>query len=103
MERIRMKSVTPLEFSRLDGANLVDVREPDEVAQVRVEGAVVIPMSTFTEHLDELPEGPLYVLCRSGARSGRVTQFLEQQGYDAANVEGGILEWEASGLPVVRA
>ncbi|WP_348534877.1 hypothetical protein [Pseudolysinimonas kribbensis] len=31
-----------------------------------------------------------------------MTLFLEQQGYDAANIEGGIVEWEASGLAVQR-
>jgi rhodanese-related sulfurtransferase len=97
-----MKSVTPTEFAALDGATLIDVREPDEVAQVAVDGAVLLPMSTFQEHLDELPEGPLYVMCHAGGRSARVTQFLEAQGYDATNVEGGITQWQAEGLPVVR-
>ncbi len=59
-------------------------------------------MSTLPEHLDELPGQPIYVLCHSGARSARVVEFLEQQGYDAVNIEGGIIEWEAVGLPVVR-
>lgn len=97
-----MKSVTPQEFATLEGAALIDVREPNELAQVRTEIAQPLPMSTLQDHLDELPDGPIYVLCHSGARSARVTQFLEQQGYDAINVEGGILEWEAVGLPVVR-
>jgi rhodanese-related sulfurtransferase len=97
-----MKSVTPTEFSTIDGAILVDVREPNEVAEVRVDGAVLMPMSTFQEHLDELPDGPVYVMCHAGSRSARVTQFLEQQGYDATNVEGGITQWQAEGLPVAR-
>ncbi len=77
-----MKSISPTEFSQLDGATLVDVREPNEVAEVSVDGAVLLPMSTFQEHLDELPEGPLYIMCHAGGRSARVTQLLEQQGYD---------------------
>lgn len=97
-----MKSITPTEFSQLDGATLVDVREPDEVVEVAVDGAVLLPMSTFLEHLDELPDGPLYVMCHAGGRSARVTRFLEEQGYDATNVEGGITQWEAEGLPVRR-
>ena len=97
-----MKSVTPQEFAALEGAALIDVREPNELAQVRTELAQPLPMSTLQDHLDELPDGPIYVLCHSGARSARVTQFLEQQGYDAINVEGGITEWEAQGLPVIR-
>lgn len=97
-----MKSVTPQEFAALDGAALIDVREPNELAQVRIEQALPLPMSTLQDHLDELPDGPIYVLCHSGGRSARVAQFLEQQGYDAINIDGGILEWEAVGLPVVR-
>jgi len=97
-----MKSVTPTEFAALDGAALIDVREPAELVTVRTEIAQPQPMSTLPDHLDELPDGTIYVLCHSGGRSARVTQFLEQQGYDAVNVEGGILEWEAQGLPVVR-
>jgi rhodanese-related sulfurtransferase len=97
-----MKSITPAEFAQLEGATLVDVREPEELAEVRTETAVAMPMSTLQEHLADLPDGPLYILCRSGARSARVTQFLEQQGYDVTNVDGGIIEWEAEGLPVVR-
>ena len=97
-----MKSVTPQEFAALDGAALIDVREPDELRTVRTEVAQPLPMSTLQEHLDELPEGTIYVLCHSGGRSARVTQFLEQQGYDAVNVDGGITAWEAAGLPVLK-
>jgi rhodanese-related sulfurtransferase len=97
-----MKSVTPQEFVALDGAALIDVREPAELAEVRTEVAQPLPMSTITEHLDELPDGPVYVLCKSGGRSAKVVQFLEQQGYEAINVEGGIDRWQADGLPVVR-
>ena len=98
-----VKTVTPAEFAALGpDVALIDVREPGELATVRTERAQPMPMSTFMEHLDELPDGPIYVLCHSGGRSARVTAFLEQQGYDAINVEGGILEWEAAGLPVIR-
>ena len=97
-----MKSVTPQEFAALEGAALIDVREPDELRVVRTEQAQAMPMSTLQDHLDELPDGPIYVLCHSGGRSARVTAFLEQQGYDATNVDGGITAWEAAGLPVVH-
>lgn len=97
-----MRSVTPQEFAALDGAALIDVREPDELRSVRTEIAQPLPMSTIQERLDELPDGTVYVLCHSGARSARVAQFLEQQGYDAVNIDGGIVAWEAAGLPVVR-
>jgi rhodanese-related sulfurtransferase len=98
-----MKSVTPAEFDALGSTvALIDVREPDELAAVRTDRAQPMPMSTFMEHLDELPGEPIYVLCHSGGRSARVVAYLEQQGYDAVNIAGGIVEWEAAGLPVVR-
>ena len=98
-----MRSVTPQEFDALGPAvALIDVREPAELATVRTDRAQPMPMSTFLDHLDELPGQPIYVLCHSGSRSARVVEYLEQQGYDAFNIEGGIVEWEAVGLPVVR-
>jgi len=99
-----MRSVTPQEFDALGSSvALIDVREPGELATVRTDRAQPMPMSTFLDHLDELPGQPIYVLCLSGSRSARVVEYLEQQGYDAFNIEGGIVEWEAAGLPVVRA
>ena len=97
-----MKSITPQEFAALDGAHLVDVREPAELQQVRVASAQPLPMSSLLDHLDQLPAGPVYILCHSGARSARVAAYLEQNGYDATNILGGIVDWEAAGLPVER-
>ncbi len=96
-----MKSVTPTEFAALGaGTVLIDVREPNEVAEASIPGAVVMPMSTLNDHLDELPDGEFYVICHAGGRSARVTQALEAQGYGAVNVLGGITQWEQEGLPV---
>lgn len=74
---------------------LLDVREPDELAIASIPWAVAIPMGQIPERLAELPKDkPIAVLCRSGARSGRVTEFLNGNGFpDAANVAGGILAW----------
>lgn len=98
-----MKNITPTEFAALGhNAVLIDVREPDEVAEASILGALAMPMSTLGDHLDELPDGTLYVVCRSGARSARVVSALEQRGLDAVNVVGGITQWEHEGLPVQR-
>ena len=98
-----MKSITPTEFAAIDGAVLIDVREPNEVAEVSVPGAILLPMSGIQERLGEVPEGTVYIMCHSGGRSARVAKFLEEQGHDAVNVEGGITRWQAEGLPVQRA
>jgi rhodanese-related sulfurtransferase len=74
---------------------LLDVREPDELATASVAGATAIPMGQIPARLDELPRDvPIAVLCHSGGRSARVTQYLNQNGYPGAvNVAGGIEAW----------
>lgn len=85
-----------------DAMLLLDVRDPDEHAAARVDGSVHIPMMTLPDRLDELPRDQrVAVLCAVGGRSAQVTAWLVAQGYDAANVDGGISAWAAAGLPVV--
>lgn len=81
---------------------LVDVREPSEFGMLRVAGAVLMPLSTFTSHFEELPrDRPLLIMCAVGGRSARATEFLMANGYpDTHNVAGGITGWNAAGLPV---
>jgi rhodanese-related sulfurtransferase len=83
---------------------LLDVREPNEFAEVRAPGALLIPTSAFTDRLDEVPaDRPVLVICRTGVRSGAVTGFLARNGRDdVANVAGGMEAWERAGLPVRR-
>lgn len=80
---------------------IVDVREHDEHDRTSVPGVPLIPMSEFLERMGELPEGPLAIMCRSGARSAAVAEYLTEQAgrEDVANLEGGILAWAAAGLP----
>ena len=80
---------------------IVDCRERDEHDATRVPGVPLIPMSEFLERIDELPEGPLAILCRSGSRSAQVADYLTATGErdEVANVEGGIIAWAAEGLP----
>jgi rhodanese-related sulfurtransferase len=81
---------------------LVDVREPDEFATERVDGAVLVPISRFRERYEELPKDrPLLVICHAGSRSQSATSFLLQQGWtDVQNVDGGTLAWRQAGLPL---
>ena len=83
---------------------LLDVREPAEFAEVRAPGALLVPTSTFMDHIDELPaDRPLLVICGTGVRSAAVTGFLSRGGRtDVANVAGGMKAWELAGLPIRR-
>src|SRR3954451_8246937 len=78
-----------------------DVREEDEWVHGQMEGATHVPMGDVPSRLEDLPEGdPLYVTCRSGGRSARVAAWLNQHGFDAVNVGGGMGGWEAAGRPM---
>ena len=96
-----MQSITPAEVHETTDAYILDVREPDEVAQARIDGARHIPLGALVERLDEVPrDRPVYVMCHVGGRSAQATQYLEANGVDAVNITGGILEWYRAGLPV---
>jgi rhodanese-related sulfurtransferase len=83
-------------------ALIVDVREDDEFVQERVEGAALVPLSTFRERYEELPKDrPLLMLCAAGSRSSSATMFLIQNGWtDVRNITGGIIGWRGAGLPI---
>jgi rhodanese-related sulfurtransferase len=85
-------------------ALILDVREADEFAAVRVEGAALVPMSQLTLRLEEIPrDRPILVLCAAGQRSASVTAHLLGHGWtDVGNIAGGITAWERMGLPVRR-
>ncbi|HLQ95886.1 MAG TPA: rhodanese-like domain-containing protein [Pseudogracilibacillus sp.] len=75
--------------------HLVDVREDFEVAQGMIPGSAHINLQAIPEKLDQLDKDTEYILiCRSGNRSGQAQQFLENNGYTAANMTGGMLDWE---------
>jgi rhodanese-related sulfurtransferase len=81
---------------------LLDVREDDEWTAGHAPDAVHIPLGDLAGRLEELPpDGSLYVVCRSGGRSARATAYLNANGWDAVNVDGGMKSWHAAGRPMV--
>jgi rhodanese-related sulfurtransferase len=86
-------------------AVLLDVREDDEWAAGHIDGAVHVPMMQLPQRLNYepgpiTPDRPVVVVCKVGSRSAQVTAWLRHQGYDAVNLAGGLLAWEASGRPL---
>lgn len=82
---------------------VLDVREPHEWAAGHIEGARHIPMGELPTRVGELdPQDRTLVVCHVGGRSARVTAWLHQQGYDVANLAGGMDAWEMAQRPVVR-
>ncbi|MGB0100181.1 MAG: rhodanese-like domain-containing protein [Nocardioides sp.] len=84
-----------------DGLTVLDVREPVEWQHGHIEGAVHVPLATLPVRHTELPAARTLVVCRVGGRSAQAVMWLQQQGYDAVNLEGGMLDWEAAGRPMV--
>jgi rhodanese-related sulfurtransferase len=85
-----------------EGVVLLDVRENDEWAAGHAPSARHIPMSELQGRLGELgKDDDVFVVCRSGGRSARVTAFLNANGWDAVNVDGGMQSWAANGRPLV--
>ncbi|HEX5404564.1 MAG TPA: rhodanese-like domain-containing protein [Pseudonocardiaceae bacterium] len=84
-----------------EGVLLLDVREDDEWAAGHAPNALHIPMSELAGRLGELPQDDnLFVVCRGGGRSARVTAYLNGNGWDAVNVAGGMRSWADSGRPL---
>ena len=96
-----MDSLSPREVAdRLEGVQLVDVREPHEFEAGRIGGARHVPLARLAEEAESLDSSrPLVFYCRVGARSAMATQAFRASGYDAHNLAGGLVAWAAGGLP----
>ena len=78
---------------------LIDVREPSELKEDgKIAQAQNFPLSQLPSSYTRLPKDKtLYVICRSGNRSGKAQAFLQQHGYDAVNIGGGMSAWKSAG------
>jgi rhodanese-related sulfurtransferase len=84
-----------------NGLHVLDVREDVEWAHGHIEGARHIPLRDLPQRLSEVPEGRTLVVCRVGGRSAQAVGYLQRNGHDAVNLDGGMLDWEAAGRPMV--
>lgn len=94
-----MKEITPKEVEQLlnegTSLNIIDVRETDEVEAGKIPGSVNIPLGLVEFRKQDLDKSKEYIMvCRSGGRSGRATEYLLSQGYNVINMTGGMLAWE---------
>ncbi|MGB3714379.1 MAG: rhodanese-like domain-containing protein [Candidatus Promineifilaceae bacterium] len=87
-----------------DDVYVIDVREQWEYDEGHIPGVTLIPMNEVPDRLEEIPtDKDVIVTCRSGNRSGQITEYLRQIGYDNVhNMSGGIIAWEAEGYQVDR-
>jgi rhodanese-related sulfurtransferase len=80
---------------------LIDVREPTEWEAGRIAGARHLPLGEISAQAETISrEREVVFYCRSGARSAMATEVFSQAGWDAHNLVGGLLDWQAAGLPL---
>lgn len=105
-EKDGIPQVTPREAQakQAEGAQLVDVREPNEWSAGHIAGATLIPLGALGARVGELDRSREHVLvCRSGNRSQTAARILRESGFgQVENMAGGMLEWERQNLPVER-
>lgn len=72
-------------------ATVLDVREPDEWELGTLPDAILISQGEVIDRITEIPKDtPILCVCRSGGRSGNVAAFLAFNGYEVANMSGGM-------------
>jgi hydroxyacylglutathione hydrolase len=82
-------------------ATVLDVREPSEWREGHIPGALHIPGAQLPDRLDEVPDGPILVVCAGGYRSSIAASLLARGGReDVAHVIGGMDAYRSAGLPL---
>lgn len=91
-----MKEINVNDIDKISDAFVIDVREDEEVfATGTIKGAVHLPMMTVPNNLNKIPKDrEIYILCRSGRRSYEVSSYLNELGYNAINLKGGIIKYK---------
>lgn len=95
-----MKTITAKELSEKlragEDIQLIDVREPDENAFAKIEGAKLIPLGQIVSRMNEIESGRETVVhCKGGVRSAKAIEALQRAGFDGEliNLTGGITAW----------
>lgn len=92
-----IRSLTPAQARALVASGhavIVDVREPIELAICCVDGALSFPLQSFPRAVDGIPRDVTIIcLCHHGVRSLHAARWLDANGFDVANLEGGIERW----------
>ena len=95
-----MQEITATELkAKMDAGEdfqLIDVRQPEEYAFAKIEGAKLIPLGQIIQRMDEIdPNRETIVQCKAGGRSATAIQALQRAGFtgELKNLRGGITAW----------
>lgn len=88
-------SVEEAEKRIAEGVRVLDVRRATEFAGGHLPNALNIAHTRLLPRMDEVPTGTkMLAVCRSGNRSARAVSLLEREGFEVANLEGGMIAWD---------
>jgi rhodanese-related sulfurtransferase len=80
---------------------LIDVRQRYEHEAGRIADAPLIELADLPGRAQEIDrDRPVVFYCRTGSRSAMATEAFRGAGYDAHNMAGGLMDWQAAGLPI---
>lgn len=103
------QNLNPYNFEKYIRSNkvqLLDVRTPAEFKESHIKDAINI--NIFDENFTSIVKSklnksiPVAVYCRSGKRSAEASEILKSLGYKVKNLDGGIVGWEKSNLPITK-
>ena len=102
-------SVSPSQLTMLmnkEQGVVVDLRDSGEFRKAHIVGSMNIPYSGLAGHIDELrdyKDCPIILVCKLGQHSGSAGKQLKAKGFGKVyRLRGGISEWQASQLPLVK-
>lgn len=83
---------------------LIDVRSPQEYNEERIANTPLIPLQLLEKRIGELErykKKKIIVYCLSGGRSDLAVEILRDYGFNAVNMQGGLLQWKALRYPTI--
>ena len=102
-------AITPSNLVKLvnrEGAVIIDIRDNKEFGNGHIAGAMNLPFTALDSRIGELTtykEKPIVLVCKMGQHAGSVGRKLKAQGFeDVRRLSGGMAEWGANSLPVVK-
>ncbi|HJP58391.1 MAG TPA: MBL fold metallo-hydrolase [Gemmatimonadaceae bacterium] len=101
LNKVDQLEIAGFRYGETNGAQVIDVRSPEEWSHGHLPGAIHIPLAALPERLDEIDRSrPVVLQCRGGGRSAIASSLLMSRGLsNVANLKGGYDAWVAQGLP----
>jgi rhodanese-related sulfurtransferase len=82
---------------------VLDVRQPEEFRTGHIVSAKLVPLGELRRQMKELPKDrEIVCVCATGSRSRSATKMLIRAGYNAVNMQGGMMNWSGNGFTMKK-